>query len=116
MSWDDAETEAAIYWWNQGLSAAQISRDHLTRKSRNAVLGKLFRLWDERDPRMKRPMRKDSRRTRIWSDNDLLLLMQMSEPKPGEEVWSLEEIARHFKVDEDEVISIRNAIIEEMER
>lgn len=116
MFWDDTEIEEAIYWWNRGLSATQISRDHLTTKSRNAVLGKLFRLWDEQDPRMKRPMRKDSRKTRIWSDSDLLVLMQMSEPQAGEECWTLEEIARHFKVDEDEVISIRNAIIREMER
>ena len=65
---------------------------------------------------MKRPMRKDSRRTRIWSDYDLLLLMQMSEPGPGQEVWNDEEIARHFKVDIDEIVSCRNAIIEELER
>jgi hypothetical protein len=115
-SWDDAEVEAAIRWWNHGLSAAQIAKDRLTSKTRSAILGKLFRLWDERDPRMKRPMRKGARRTRIWSDEDLLLLIRMSEPGPGEEVWDDEEIARHFRVDTDEIVSVRNAIIEELER
>lgn len=57
---------------------------------------------------MKRPMRKDSRRTRIWSDRDLLTLLQMSD-----DGWTDDEISQHFKVDADEVISVRNACLDE---
>lgn len=53
-------------------------------------------------------MRKDSRRTRIWSDRDLLTLLQMSDDD-----WSDEEIADYFRVDADEVISVRNACLDE---
>lgn len=53
-SWTEERIEEAIDRWNDGESASQISRA-LGYVSRNAVIGKITRLFNAGDTRVKRP-------------------------------------------------------------
>lgn len=73
-AWTDDEIDALTALWNAGLSSSECARK-MPGRSRNAISGRLVRLSESDDARMKRPFGNFGR----FSDEQLLDLMRRRE-------------------------------------